>query len=634
MTDTVRLQYDHADKVLDFAAQELTRYLGAVGVHCFTAAQSGADGWLATLTLQIDPTICRVKDPEADDAYRIRVKDLHGTVEGSNARSVLLGCYRLLRELGFAFLRPDADGERIPGCLPAEEIDLEEAAQNRYRGICIEGAVSFENVLKLVDWMPKAGFNAYFTQFLTPYEFFKTWYRHTNNPLEDGTQAPTLAQVDTFVDQVLVPEMKRRGLLWQAVGHGFNTETLGLRSTGWDAEPERKPSHEEWTALVGGQRGFFEGVPLNTNLCLSNGQVHSAFVECVRTYLEQHPAVDLLHIWLADGGNNSCECPACSTRRPADWYIQLLNEVDACLTAMHSRVKVAFLAYFDLLWPPQQEKLHNPGRFVFMFAPITRSYRSPLPAPDREPLAPYLRNRAQFPVSAQENMRYAREWQAFFQGDSFVYDYHYMWNHFRDWGDYDSARLLWQDLTDLPALGFQGYVSCQQTRVFAPTGLGMYVMGRCLWGHAPAFEELAAEYFERLFGSAGAALAEQMALLSRDGYTLQPEEESEPGTPQSVAALKRALQTVERIRAIRPAGDSPQDPTAWKYLHLACATAKRYLNVLLCRQENRMQDAAWEYRELKSFLQKHEADWQEGFDLYWFVKNREPVFSQNPDKGR
>lgn len=628
MEKTVLLRYDSGDDVVCFAAQELSRYLRAVGVHCFSAAQNSENAWLPELTLQVTPALCETERPEADDAYRLDVRDLNGVVEGSNPRSVLLGSYRLLRELGFAFLRPDADGERIPGALAPHHVALREKAQNRYRGICIEGAVSFENVLALIDWMPKAGFNAYFTQFLTPYEFFKTWYRHVNNPLWGGGAVPAPDQVDAFVEKVLVPEMKRRGLLWQAVGHGFNTETLGLRITGWDTEPDLKTPHPEWMAQVRGQRSFFEGVPLNTNLCLSQPEVRKAFADQVERYLDAHPGVDLLHIWLADGGNNSCECPACSGMRPADWYIRLLNEVDARLTARHGKVKIAFLAYFDLLWPPEQETLKNPGRFVFMFAPITRSYRSPLPAPDREPLEPYLRNRARFPVSAAENMRYAREWKAFFGGDSFVYDYHYMWNHFRDWGDHDSARLLWQDLTALSELGFQGYVSCQQTRVFAPTGLGMYVMGRCLWGNAPAFETLAHEYFTQLFGSAGAAVEQKMALLSRDGYTLQPEDETAQGTAQTVHALRRAIATAEELRHMRPAADSPDDPTAWKYLHLAAMAGQRYLNVLLCRQEKRAADARQAYAELKRFLQEHEADWQEGFDLYWFVKNREPVLGE------
>lgn len=626
MKAALLLRYDESNPVIDFAAKELSHYLQAAGVHCFSGQTDSLDPWLPHLALKTEPAIFKVKDPQQDDAYRIEVEDFSGAVIGANDRSVLLGSYRLLRELGYAFLRPDTDGERIPPCIAPHHIQLQEAAQNRYRGICIEGAVSFENILCLLNWMPKAGFNSYFTQFLTPYEFFKTWYEHKNNPLYPSEKVPAPEEVDLFVDRILVPEMKKRGLFWHSVGHGFNTETLGIRATDWDPVPDAKPPHEEWTALVDGKRGFFEGVPLNTNLCLSDPAVRSAFIDRVQEYLQGHPAVDVLHVWLADGGNNSCECAQCRTMRPSDWYILLLNELDMRLTAIQNPVKIAFLAYFDLLWPPQHQTLRDPDRFIFMFAPITRSYRRPLPTPDQIPLPPYVRNHAVFPVSAEENMRYARDWKKFFSGDSFVYDYHYMWNHFRDLADYASARLLLEDLTALSSLGFQGYISCQQTRVFAPTGLGMYVLGRGLWGNAPDFETLAAEYFQALFGSAGVQLQALLAALSHDSYEAQPENETEKGTKKTAAALQRAIQTAARIKQVRPAEDSPLDVTAWNYLHLCCEASQRYLLVLLYRQENRKEDAAKAYADLLDFLCRHEADWQAGFDVYWFVKNRNPVF--------
>ena len=60
--------------------------------------------------------------------------------------------------------------------------------------------------------------------------------------------------------------------------------------------------------------------------------------------------------------------------RPADWYVRMLNEMDAAFTAHDISGKIVFLAYVDLLWAPEQEQLANPDRFILMFAPITRSY--------------------------------------------------------------------------------------------------------------------------------------------------------------------------------------------------------------------------------------------------------------------
>ena len=52
----------------------------------------------------------------------------------------------------------------------------------------------------------------------------------------------------------------------------------------------------------------------------------------------------------------------------------LLNEIDERLTALGLDTRLAFLIYFELLWPPVTQHLKNPDRFILMFAPITRTY--------------------------------------------------------------------------------------------------------------------------------------------------------------------------------------------------------------------------------------------------------------------
>src|SRR5438477_193048 len=79
---------------------------------------------------------------------------------------------------------PGPDGESLPRVdLAASAVRVAEAASYRHRGICIEGAVSYEHVRDVVDWMPKVGLNAYFVQFREGYTFFERWYAHRGNPL-------------------------------------------------------------------------------------------------------------------------------------------------------------------------------------------------------------------------------------------------------------------------------------------------------------------------------------------------------------------------------------------------------------------------------------------------------------------
>ena len=78
--------------------------------------------------------------------------------------------------------------------------------------------------------------------------------------------------------------------------------------------------------------------------------------------------------------------------RPSDWYITLLNDIDAKLTDAGISTRVVFLLYVDLLWEPQKVRLNNPDRFTLMFAPITRTYSASIASAnwfDEEKLPPF-----------------------------------------------------------------------------------------------------------------------------------------------------------------------------------------------------------------------------------------------------
>lgn len=628
MKDTVFILNMTENSTAEFAAAELAEYLGRAGITACQIKKLFSEEFLSIIYLDY-MSASGDEDREMEDAYAIDVIDLHGIIRGTNARSILSGCYRFLKEIGYAFLRPDPEGERIPEKIWPHEVHIEERAAHRYRGICIEGAVSFENIIRMIRWMPKAGFNTYFTQFLTPYEFFKTWYEHKNNPSFVDKKLPEPKEVDQFVEEILVPEMKKRGILWQAAGHGFQTETFGMRGLGWDVQKEDQGLRTEWMAEIEGTRGLFQGIPMNTNLCYSKQEVCLAFAGHVAAYCKKHPEIDHVHIWLADGGNNSCECEACKKKLPSDWYIELLNLIDRKLTQEKLAVKIVFLAYFDLLWPPQNETLHNPSRFIFMFAPITRSYRKALTVSEEGKIPDYVRNRNLFPVSGEENMQYAQAWKKYFEGDSFIYDYHYMWNHFQDWGDYYSAKVLYEDIKALKRNGFDGYVSCQQTRVFAPSGFGMYVMGRCLWGCEETFEELLDEYFTALYGERSREIQEYVRQLSEYSYWRQPKDGHMTQDTRASMNLKEALELLEKyipvFEAFEKESDSA-DHTRWKYLLYSSKTAWYYCNMLKYKREGNDKKAVESYRILKKFLCDKEGEWQEGMDLYWFIKTYDSVF--------
>ena len=460
---------------------------------------------LAGLPEQDVPKILLESDLADDDAYLMEADPERIRIAGANPRSVLIGAYAYLKELGFVFYAPGRDYTRIPRITDRAQLAVgrrESRAGNRFRGVCIEGAASFEQMLAYIDWLPKAGMNLCFLQFFRPDIFLERWYSHQNNPLLPP-ELLTEEQLKAF-DRRLTEEIRKRGLLLHRAGHGWTSRALGYSGNGWYREDA--PRDERMirrAALLHGRRELFQGIPANTNLCYSREEVQQSLADEVAAYAGAHPEADAVHFWLADTYNNLCECKACRKSTLSDQYVSILNRIDDALTSAGLSTRIVFLLYQELLYPPRTERIRNPERFILMFAPISRTFESTYPAETMPgSLPPYLRNEMTLPESLEDNLRYYAAWREVFRGEAFVFDYHLGRVHYGDPGYMKIARTLHGDIGRLPALGFRGMISCQELRVMIPHALPIYLMGRRLWGDGAAPEEMADDYFSGLYGQA------------------------------------------------------------------------------------------------------------------------------------
>ena len=484
--------------VLHFAEDELKKYcnkMDAIEQPC--------------IQLEVDTSICPAgKEPALDDTYAIDVKKGHGVIRGCNARSVLLGVYAFLRKSGCRFIRPGIYGELIPS-VRVDQLSVQalESADHRYRGFCIEGAVSRENVADIIDWAPKMGFNLYFIQFREAHVFFEEWYQHVFNEFLPS-EAYSVEDSRAIV-QELGAEITRRGMQYHAVGHGWTCESIGYSSTGWHhADNNTIPEHiRPLLAEVNGKREFFGGIPINTHLCYSNPAVRDKIVSEVIRYARQYPEKEYLHFWLADNIKNECECEACQKVRPAEFYVQMLNQMDEQLTALGLTTKIVFIIAYDLLWVPLRERIQNPNRFLLMLAPITRTYRKSYVENGKSisketgiTHVPYVRNQLQLPKDAEETFRFLLDWQKQFPGDCFVFEYHMMWDIHKDYAQMHLSKVLFRDIELLQEFGLNGYISCQLTRSAFPSGFCNYMLGRKLFDRSLSYEEIESEFFEAAYG--------------------------------------------------------------------------------------------------------------------------------------
>jgi hypothetical protein len=291
------------------------------------------------------------------------------------------------------------------------------------------------------------------------------------------------------------------------MGHGWTAEPYGLDSSG--ASDSRKKNNEriaegarKHLAMMNGVRDLNRGDPFYTNICMGDPETRKIMVDYIADYAEKQNNVDFLHIWLGDLNNNHCECDICRTKRPSDWYVILLNEIDAELTKRNLRTRLVFIQYYDTFWGPVEERLRNQDRFTMLYAPITRLYTESYSLDaDESQVIPYNRNKNEFPKGMAACLGYLhKEWEPVWQGDCFCYEYHFWIRQYYDPTGMHIAKIIYEDIQGLSKHGLRGIVEDGSQRSFFPTGLAFYVYGETLFDKSRSFEELAQDYFQHGFG--------------------------------------------------------------------------------------------------------------------------------------
>lgn len=593
-------QLRNIEKTLSFAGEEFCRYVKQM--------LPGEEGVLSVSLAVSDCT-------KSLDGFSVNM-DIHGgTIVGNNPRSVLLGVYDYLHHLGCRFLSPVKETEVIPKITRDQlSAQYEKTASFQHRGVCIEGANSVENVLDFIDWLPKAGYNSFFLQFQVPYIFLSRWYRHDKNPLRE---AENYTMEDARKHMVLFEqEMAKRSLLLHKVGHGWTGEVLCSGTVGsWNAvEASVAPEKLDMAAQIDGKRGFYMGIPANTNLCFSHPHTVDAFADLVVRYARQNPNVDYLHVWLADEYNNVCECDACQQTTISDQYVGLLNEIDRRLAEEGLSTHLVFLLYQELLWAPMRERLQNPDRFLLMFAPISRTFERSYDLTDVcDQIPEYVPNHITLPTNLGENLAFLKKWQEQFPGEGFVYDYPLGRAHYGDFGYLHISRIIGQDIKKLRQMGLNGYISCQELRAGSPNMLPNYVMGGILFDESADVEQLIREYCEAAY-SGDPQLAkdylEQLSDLSSCDYLNGKGPRKNPDIARRMGKISEVCtQMEERLKAVP---DSPH----WKALRRHNGYIRRLALAMEALASGKQEDSTYLYQQMRQYICQTEPEFQSWLDVY------------------
>jgi len=491
---------------VDYAAEELKKYLrmmmpesGDVRI-CYNPEATG--GFRLGLMQDLGLDVSDAEDTELDDIIYIETDTRGGIIAGSNPRSVLLAVYEYLRQNGCLWLMPGVDGEYIP-MKDIEPVKYRHAPTCRYRGQCNEGAEFQQSMMATIEFMPKIGMNTFMIEFRNPHTYYSWYYDHIRN---EENRPPEPVSFDTTLQwkRMCETELDKRGMMFHDIGHGFTIDPFGIDSTyAWNRVDDSMipESQRKYLALYGGKRKFYRDQPLNTQFCMSNPEARAIVAKYVAEYAEKHSNIDYLHVWLADGSNNHCECDECRKMIPSDWYMLLMNEIDEELTKKSLDTRIVFIVYIDTVWAPLVEKINKPDRFSAMIAPISRSYTCTLPelAPDFK-LRPFELNENRFPKTLSEFLEYYKEWQKSWKGAAFCYEYHF-WRHqaCEPSGTVLASRII-EDVRAYKENGINGIIEDGSQRSFFPNGFAFYTYARILFDTSLTYEKIAREYFACAYG--------------------------------------------------------------------------------------------------------------------------------------
>ena len=467
------------DHVVDFAAEELKKYLQMMLLFCGEVEigkGGGEDGFRLGLLSDFGLPF-EGKDEALDDVVHIETTENGGVIAGSNPRSVLFAVYRYLKLCGCRFYAPGPDGEFVPMLTALKPQKYHHLADFRLRGHTVEGSPDIHNLLDYLDYHAKQECNTF--ALLQTQNYLRRGYTHAYIEAHNESEAVTFENCKQW-NRMLEAEAEKRGQMLRGGSHDFIPQMydispgdLHLYKSG-----ELAPTAEAVSrmALLDGKRGLYHQNPGFTNFCMSREDLQDKYVNLVVDFIHKNPQYNVVSCPLADLPRNHCECENCVKLRPTDFLVQMLNKIDAKLTAEGNSTRLSFSSYVDQQFPPIKERLNNPSRFVMCYPPISRTYASSITADSIfPPVEEYVRNAWKSPRSVEEGLSYFKEWQKIFDGECFTFEYHFYVHQYRDPGMMAMTRRIFADIQSLKMLKMDGYLEDGSNKSFFPNGLLNYI---------------------------------------------------------------------------------------------------------------------------------------------------------------
>lgn len=401
-----------------------------------------------------------------DEQYEVRVNDDRILLVGGNERAVLYAVYDFLGKFGIRFPAPDLDSyENRHEVVPFHSslhFNIEDNYPRRspafkYRKLYVEEGRthSADNLLALIDWMPKANYNT----LVIPINY----------------EGHDRVMWDNWRD-LLTPELERRGIQIEVGGHGYQNFLNAEMQNGKLYE-----DHEEWFGL---DQDRHRSRDPHRVFCTSNAGAVSYLHHQLLNYLQQHKEIDIFDFWPPDS-EQWCTCNKCTRMGdPSQRHAILVSQTADFLRSHHVDVKVECIAYSRYLNPPEKGSLSED--ILVDFCPIRQSFEYQI-----------------FDEQSPENKEYKNalvKWTQQFGGDVSLYSYYrkYAWKSL----PVILPHYMQRDLAYYQQLGVKGISVYSEPGDWFTYGVNHFTLGQLAWNPSVNVDSVVNEYCTAVFGHA------------------------------------------------------------------------------------------------------------------------------------
>ncbi len=454
-----------------FAAAELKKYLGQITGATFTVAQKTKGPSIVVGNPQRLPG--SVTRPEGE-GFIVAQKGETIYLAGGCPRATLYAVYDFLETLGCLWAAPGfsyfrGTESRIPEAKTLK-VDLGkeryETTRSKYRRYYAPSpGTTHEEMVAFVDWMPKLRYNV-------------LGFRLQGKDMSWTAQR-----------EKLLPELRKRGIIVEDGGHGYDHFLSPLIEDGKLFE-----AHPEWFGVskrFGKPENGYRSDQKRVIFCTTNPNAMAYMQRNVVEYLKARPEIEIFDFWPPDQ-DVWCECDQCTaTGGPSDRHALLVNSTVALLKKEFPNLKTECLAYHFYYEPPKNVPLS--ADVLLDFADYYQNFEYQFYDPRNIP-------------NKKHNDALVK-WSKEFKGELSIYSY-YRKGFWRSLPNV-IVDYMQNDMKYYDSLGIVGVSVYSEASDWFTYGVNHYALGRLAWNPYDDTGRMMKEYCSTVFGPA-APLAEEV----------------------------------------------------------------------------------------------------------------------------